>query len=128
MKKTLLLLPALFLALSASTVHAQFGPPGGNLGGRGFPKFDASLSKLFGDNSAFSAVIEVHTKDGATRETMSLPGKLAFLDGKSRFEMDMTQIKGGSMPPDAAVQMKAMGMDDFSLTMMGDYFTAYANN
>jgi hypothetical protein len=42
---------------------------------------------------------------------MTMPGKLSFDAGKSRFEMNMAEIKGSAMPPGAAEQMKAMGMD-----------------
>jgi hypothetical protein len=40
-----------------------------------------------------------------------MPGKIAYLEGKSRFEMDMTEMKGGNTPAQAAAQMKQMGMD-----------------
>jgi hypothetical protein len=74
------------------------------------PQFSGSLTKLFGDNTAFSAALEMQTKDGSAE--ISVPGKLSFDKGKSRFEMDITQIKGGKIPADAAEQMKAMGMDN----------------
>ena len=121
MKKQLLLLAALALVLNPTPMHAQFGPPGGNLG----PKFDATLSKLFGENSAFSAVLELQTKDGGSGEAMNMPGKIAFLEGRSRFEMDMTQLKGGKIPPEAAAQMKAMGMGEMIIISRPDKKLVY---
>ena len=49
-------------------------------------------------------------KGESANDTMTVPGKIAVWNGKSRFEMDMTQVKGGQMPPEAAAQMKQMGM------------------
>jgi hypothetical protein len=117
MKKQLLLIATLALALNLTPAHGQFAPRG--------PRFDASLSKLFGDNSAFSASLEVQTKEGGSGEAMSMPGKIAFLDGKSRFEMDLTQAKGGKIPPEAAAQMKAMGMGNIIVISRPDKKLAY---
>lgn len=117
MKKQLLFIATLALALHLTPAHGQFAPRG--------PRFDASLSKLFGDNSAFSAVLEFQTKDSSGGEAMTMPGKIAYLDGKSRFEMDMTQLKGGKMPPEAAAQMKAMGMGDMIIIARPDKKLAY---
>ena len=112
MKKQLLLIAALAFALNLTPAHGQFGPRA--------PRIDASLAKLFGDNSAFSADVEVQGKEGSSAEAMSLPGKIAFLEGKSRFEMDMTQAKGGKIPPEAAAQMKAMGMGNIIIISRPD--------
>lgn len=97
-----LLVTVLGLGLFSAPAQPGMGTPKG-------PQFSGSLTKLFGDNTAFSAGLEMQTKDGSTE--LVVPGKLAFDKGKSRFEMDMTQIKGGKIPAGAAEQMKAMGMD-----------------
>src|SRR4029077_4889884 len=94
------------LALGIASGQAQFGhmagpPPGPGLSG--------STAKLFGDNSTFSANLEMQTGEDGSAEAMSIPGKIFFDSGKSRFEMDMSQMKGGKMPPGAATQMKSMG-------------------
>ncbi len=68
------------------------------------------MKKIFGEHTAFSANLEMQRKGESSSDTMTMPGKMAALDGKSRFEMDMTQVKGGRMPPEAAAQMKQMGM------------------
>ena len=104
MKTTVRPLLITLLAFSIFSAHAQPG-----LGAPKGPQFSGSLTKLFGDNTAFSAALEMQTKDGNTE--IVVPGKLSFDKGKSRFEMDITQIKGGKIPAGAAEQMKAMGMD-----------------
>jgi len=105
------LLCAAVLGLTVAAVHAQprGGGGGGMMGaGRG-PQFSAAMSKIFGDNSAFSATmeIEINMQDSP----MTMPGKIAYNDTKSRFEMDLSQMKSSMVPPAAAAQMKQMGMD-----------------
>ncbi len=117
MKKQLLLLALVTLALNLLPAHAQSGPHG--------PRFDASLSKLFGDNSAFSANLDFETKDARRGETMTMPGKIAFHEGKSRFEMDLTQVRGGSIPPEVSAQMKEMGMGSMIIISRPDKKIAY---
>ncbi|HWH70176.1 MAG TPA: DUF4412 domain-containing protein [Candidatus Sulfotelmatobacter sp.] len=102
------------LCLSLASAYAQFAPQSGGGMMRDAPhgpRLNASTAKLFGDNTAFSANLEMQTKGAGAEETMTMPGKLAFDQGKSRFEMDMSQMKGAKMPPEAANQMKSMGMD-----------------
>ena len=99
--RTLLVTLLGFVVFSA---HAQPG-----MGAPKGPQFSGSLTKLFGDNTTFSAALEMQTKVGSAE--LVVPGKLSFDKGKSRFEMDITQIKGGKIPAGAAEQMKAMGMD-----------------
>jgi hypothetical protein len=106
MKKTLTLLAAALLGIGIFNAQAQ---PGGHAAGG--PGFDAAFSKLFGDNQAFTAALEVQTPDPSSGKSMTMPGKLSFDSGKSRFEMNTADIKGGAIPPGAAAQMKAMGMD-----------------
>ncbi|MGA2853290.1 MAG: DUF4412 domain-containing protein [Verrucomicrobiota bacterium] len=96
---------------------AQPGPPRG-------PQFTGAMDKLFGENQSFSATLEMQTAD-TSGGTMTMPGKIMFDSGKSRFEMDMTQAKGGQMPPDAAAQMKAMGMDRTVMIGRPDKKVAY---
>jgi hypothetical protein len=98
--------------------------PGGGMGGPGGPNFGGSMSKLFGDNKAFSTAVEIQAKDGAAGDT-TIPGKLAFDDGKSRFEMDMLKMKNSKMPPGAMEQMKAMGMDKMVVVSRPDKKTSY---
>ncbi len=96
----------------AFAARAQFGPGGGMGGGAGHGmSISGSTAKLFGDNSAFSANIEIRAQPGGNQGAVTVPGKIAYSDGKSRFEMDATEAKGEAIPPAAAAQMKSMGMD-----------------
>jgi hypothetical protein len=109
-------LVAAFLSLALFSAQAQpgmRGGAGGAMGGSpGAPNFGGGLVKVFGENSAFSATLEVHTTGATPDDEMTLPGKMAYLDGKSRFEMDMTQAKSAQIKPQMAAQMKQMGMGD----------------
>jgi hypothetical protein len=90
--------------LGLSPAFAQFGPRSGG------PQFGGAMNKLFGAHQTFSAVLEFHSS-GAQGENTTMPGKLSFDTSKSRFEMNMSEMQGSKMPPNAAQQMKAMGMD-----------------
>ena len=112
MKPHLRLLTALLLGLALSTTHAQPGPRGRSPGGPPTgPQFGGSLAKIFGEHSAFFANTKMQVTGGSPQEEMIVPGKLAYLDGKSRFEMNMSKMKSKQLPADAAAQMKEMGMD-----------------
>lgn len=110
------------LGLGLASVSAQPGGPGGGMGGG--PNFGGSMSRLFGDNKAFSAALEIESKGGPAGDT-TIPGKLSFDDGKSRFEMDMSKMKNSKMPPAAMEQMKAMGMDQMVVISRPDKKTSY---
>lgn len=109
-----LIISALALACA---VQAQPGRSGG-------PRFSGSMAKLFGENQAFSADMEAQViADGD--QTMTMPGKLAFDAGKSRFDMDMGAAKGGKMSPQMAEQIKAMGMDKITTISRPDKKAVY---
>ena len=110
-KKSSLL--GLAILLCTAVLPAQAQP-----GGRGFgggaplrPRLGAAAVKLFGEHTGFSATMEMRADDGSGK-TMTMPGDMAFLEGKSRFAMDLSLVQGGRMPPGAGEQMKAMGMGD----------------
>ncbi len=118
-----------FLAVlvTLGLVHFASAQPGGMGGmgaGPGGPNFGGSMSKLFGENKTFSAELEIEAKDGRAGDT-TIPGQLFFHDGKSRFEMDVTKMKGNHMPPAAMEQMKAMGMDSVVVISRPDKKTSY---
>jgi hypothetical protein len=95
------------LLISLLPVAAQRGPSDGQM-----PGMDTSLIKLMGSNTSFSAKANLEMiGTGAGGENMSMPLQFAMLDGKVRTEIDMTEIKSKSMPPEAVAQMKQMGMD-----------------
>ena len=107
MKKSKYLVMALALVTAFPFVsQAQLA------GGGSMPNFSGALSKFFGDNKAFSANVQMDVKGP---EEASMPGKVALLDGKTRFEMDMSQLKTSRMPQAVLDQMKTMGMDKLIL-------------
>lgn len=85
MKKLLFLTTLLTLGLIPA-----WAQPGG-------PQFDAAMSKVFGANQAFSATMETQA-DGPMGK-ITIPGKISFDNGKSRFEVDMSAAKSDKFPP-----------------------------
>jgi len=106
----LILLTSLICAISA---RAQFGGRGGGMmgGATSGPRLGGSTARLFGEYSSFSATMEMETKGASSEDSVSMPGKINFDQGKSRFEMDFSQMKNSRMGPEAAAHMKTMGMD-----------------
>ena len=109
-----LLLGALCLNFTA---YAQPGPLSG-------PQLGGTMDKLFGENQAFAATLEFQTTDKSGK-TIIMPGKINFDTGKSRFEVNMTDVKGGPVTPDAAAQMKSMGLDQMVILGRPDKKAAY---
>lgn len=92
-----------FLFCVNCSLRAQSPAPTG-------PDLDAATGKLFGANQSFSATMEMQTVDPKSGDPITMPGKIYFDSGKSRFEVDMTQMKSSRMSPKDADQMKQMGM------------------
>ncbi|HEX3988217.1 MAG TPA: hypothetical protein VHZ30_02225, partial [Verrucomicrobiae bacterium] len=106
---------AVFVALlfAASEVEAQIGSA--MLQG---PQFTGPMAKLFGDHQAFSATLAFQTEGGSSGKSMTMDGAIAYLNGMTRFEMDMTKIQGANIKPQAVAQMKRMGMDKIAVISM----------
>jgi hypothetical protein len=92
-----------FSLLLAGSVYAQ-------LGRLPSPSYNSAMAKLFGDNTAFSADVEIQS-DSPQHKQMSIPGKMIVDGTKARFEMNLADAKGDQMSPSTAGQIKAMGMD-----------------
>src|SRR5688572_3130649 len=75
------------------------------------PGLDAALTRLFGNNNAFTATATARLLDEKETETMSMPMGYALLDGKIRSDIDMTQVKSKQMPAEANAMLKQMGVD-----------------
>lgn len=82
-----------------------------------------STAKLFGENKAFTGSMEVQAT--TPQGPMTVPGKVSFLEGKARFEMDMMQTKSPAIPPGAVEQMKAMGLDKIIVISRPDKKVSY---
>jgi len=87
--------------------------------------FDSQLMKLFGNNPAFSAKSDIHVFDTDKKETTVLTMDFAALDGNIRNDIDMATVKSTGMPPEAAAQMKIMGMDKITTITHKDTKTLY---
>ncbi len=118
MKKILLILTTAILGLGLLPAFAQFGKPGSSAA-------DNALFTVFGTNLNFSANMEMDAKLPSHEDEVTMPGKIYFANGNTRTEMDMTKIKGSQMPPHAADQMKAMGMDQIVSIFRNDTKTVY---
>jgi hypothetical protein len=106
MKKYILALIGAISSLTLITTQAQPGMRGGMGGPPSGPQLGGDMAKILGENSAFSATLEMHAGSD-----MTIQGKIAYLDGKMRFDMDLSEMKNSNMPPQAAEQLKQMGMD-----------------
>jgi hypothetical protein len=85
------------VVLFATLVAAQAQLPGGGLG-PGTPQFSAAFSKLFGEHKAFSADMDMEMTEQGSKDGLSMPAKISYLDGKSRMEIDLTRAKGPQLP------------------------------
>ena len=103
-KKHLLLPTATLLCFGLNPASAHPGQPTGSTA------IDSAMAKLFGVNTGFTATLESQLKP-ASGNTITMPGKIAFDTGKARFELKLAEANGLKMPPSAADQMKAMGLD-----------------
>ena len=118
MKTTILLLATTLFIATQVPVQAQFGKSANS-------SADNALTKVFGTNLNFSATMEMRVKQQAQDDNVTMSGKIFFANGNSRTEMDMTKITGSKMPPHAADQMKAMGMDQMISISRNDTKTVY---
>jgi len=71
----------------------------------------AQMAKIFGKNQAFSATADTSVIDAQHNTPVQMQMTYAFLKGNLRTEIDMSTMTGSKMPPQAAAQMKQMGMD-----------------
>ena len=115
-----------YIALVLLCLVPSLAPAQGALGGLGKgPQLTGALVKLFGEHKAFSASMQMEAQPTGNSDTITMPGKVVFLEGKSRFELDVTQVKGAKIPPETAAQFKAMGMAEMILISRPDKKLAY---
>ena len=96
----------LCMAAWLSCVSASLAQiPGGSAAG-----FNASLTRLFGDVTAFSAKAEARVLDEQDKEVMVAPMDFALLDRKIRIDIDLTQAKSRDFSPEMIAMMKQQGL------------------
>ena len=96
MKKQFSILASTIICLGLLPAYSQPGAPGG-------PHLGGATGKLFGDNQAFSAGLEMQVTDKSGKP-ITMPGKISFDAGKQRFEVNLADMKGGQLPTNAAAQ------------------------
>ena len=106
------LLRTLVLCLLVSSAAAQ--------GGGKSPGINAAMLKMFGDTKAFTTQAEARMLDKNQKEISALPMTLALRDGKMRADMDLSSLKGGAIPAEAAGMLKQSGMDRMSTLQKPD--------
>lgn len=121
MKNLFLSLTAVFLLLTLLPANGQPGGRGGRMGGPQGPDLGGPMSKVFGDNAAFSATMEMQSDQIPNGRAMV--GKMSSDSGKSRFEMNLDESSG--MAPQEASHMKSMGMDKMVMISRPDKKVSY---
>jgi hypothetical protein len=102
----------LLLFAGVIAVPAQFDGPGS-------PGVSASLIRLFGTNTAFTAQVEYQLLNRSNKEIVSLPMSFARLDNRIRVEIDLGKMKN-QVQPDALAQVKPLGMDQIVTILRPD--------
>ena len=120
MKSQIQILAAILLCATLTTARAQRGGTVAMAAPTG-PSFGGPNALLFGDNSSFTATMEVQSGSGSSPD---VSGKISVSDGKSRLDMDMTKTASGSSAASAAT-LKAYGMDTIANISRPDKNVSY---
>ena len=99
--------------VAASTAALLLNPFAGlaQMPGDSASVLNSAMVKMFGNITGFSAKAEIHVMDKNNKETDLVPLGFSLLDGKTRMEIDVAQLKGAELPPDLLAKLKALGMD-----------------
>jgi hypothetical protein len=79
-------------------------------GGGGPAGLSGALTKLFGNNTAFSAKGEMQVTDHANHEVAFWPMDFSLLNKMIRIEIDLTRTRNKDMPSGTAATLKQIGM------------------
>lgn len=128
-----LIASSLVLLFGISSVLGQVGPSAGASGnpqqGAGAPGMPPALSgplaEIFADHESYSAELMVEIEPEPLADPMRLPGKVFFLEGKTRFEQDLTRATGLPLPEEAKAQLKKMGMAEMAVISDTETETSY---
>ena len=118
MKNNYLILASAILCAGLVPVYSQPGRA------PAMPKMSGPTCPNYSAQSPLSATMETQSKD-SSGNTTTMPSKIFCLDGKTRMETDMAKMKSGNMSPDAAEQMKAMGMNSMVMISRPDKKISY---
>jgi hypothetical protein len=94
-------------------VQAQMGA-----GASPMPGLDSALRAIFDTETAFSATATMAMQGGG--QDMNMTVKVSVLDGMTKTDIDMADINGGMIPPQAMTQIKALKMDKITTLIIND--------
>lgn len=106
-----------FLLASTAPVLAQFDGPSS-------PGVSASLIRLFGTNFAFTAQVEYQLLARDNQELIGIPMSFARSGNRLRVEIDLARMRN-RVRPDAAAQVKPLGMDQVVSIIRPDLRATY---
>jgi hypothetical protein len=86
---------------------------------------NAALSQLFGTNTAFTAKADLQVLDPSGQEAMRSPLTFAFLSGRMRLDIDMSQLKGKAVQPGMIAALKMGGLDRVATIVRPDSKSAF---
>jgi len=116
------LLAAMSLGLNSSQAQFGMGTPG--LGPQGGMSLSPPTTRFFGENNAFVANMEMEAKMGP-QSTITMPSRLAFDQGKSRMDMDLNNLRGATVTPEAMTQVRQLGMAQMTMISRPDKQLVY---
>lgn len=109
---------AIMVLGASATLAGWFGPDGKT-------DTDATLAKLFGQNTAFTATAQVVVKDKAGKEAYTAEVQYAYLEGKMRTDIDMGKTKIGQQHAEVSAQMEMLGLNRVVTVSRPDKKTSY---
>lgn len=116
MKKILSTLCVAVICGLPAFAQMEGGPGGGG-------NFDNGMEKLFGATPVFSAGMV--TSIVGPQGPMTVKSKMVFDHENSWTEMNMSDVQGPNLPPQAVDQMKSIGMDDVVTITPADKLNVY---
>ena len=79
--------------------------------GDGAPgEMNAIMLRIFDDHKSFQAKAEIKVTGSDQKEALKSPMEMAFLEGKTRVAIDLSQATGSSMTPETLQMLKSVGM------------------
>jgi len=108
------------LLAGSGAVFAQMPGLGGGNG------MNTAMLTLFGGNTAFTAHAEFRVLDKNQKETDLMPANYSFLDGKTRVDVDLAQVKSADVPAQFLSVMKQYNMDQTVIISRPDKKLTYS--
>jgi hypothetical protein len=91
----------------------------------GTSPLSGSTLRLFGEHKHFTANLEMVAQGEQAGEKISLEGRLAYSEGRSRFEMDLSQLRSTLINTQAPAQITALGLNKITAISRPDRRISY---